>query len=54
MFYIVQLVPDSWAAVITVVVQKNPSYFNEQVIVAKPALAFGPPLVSVISAPGNF
>jgi hypothetical protein len=46
-----QMIPYARAAVITVVIQKNPPYFNEQLLVIDPLLALWPLLERIIPAP---
>ena len=50
-FFVMQLIPDPRAAVIAVVLQKDPSYFNEQILAIGPPLTYRPLFVRVIPAP---
>ena len=51
MVFIIKLIPYPGAAVITVVLQKNPSYLNEQLLVLDSMLAFRPLFKRIIPAP---
>jgi len=54
LFCVMQLIPYSRTAIIAIVLQKNPSYLNEQLFVIDSILAFRPLLERVIPAPRHF
>src|SRR5271154_1315413 len=54
LFYVMQLIPYSRAAIIAIVLQEHPSYLNEQCLITDPALAFRPCRKRVIPAPRHF
>ena len=49
--FVTQLVPYPRAAVVTVIIPKYTPYFNKQIIVIDPVLAFRPVFKRVIPAP---